>query len=118
LGPNWWLSFFSSLDLRSGYNQIRIASEVTYKTCFRTRYGAFEILVVPFGLAGAPPMFQSLINEVLRPYLDKFCLVYVDDILIYSRNEKDYLEHIRLVLENCESIASTQKLASANSFVL
>ena len=91
--------FFSSLDLRSGYNQIRIASEDTHKTFFRTRYGAYEFLVAPFGLAGAPPIFQSLMNEVLRPYLDKFCLVYLDDILIYSRGEKEHLEHIRLVLE-------------------
>jgi hypothetical protein len=55
--------------------------------------------VVPFSLAGAPPIFQSLINEVLRPYNDKFCLVYLDDILIYSRDEKEHLEHISLVLE-------------------
>jgi hypothetical protein len=75
---------FSSLDLRSGFNKIRIASEDTQKTCFRTRYGAYELLVVPFGLAGAPPIFQSLMNEVLRPYLDKFCLFYLEDLLIYK----------------------------------
>ena len=89
--------YFTSLDLRSGYNQIRIAKEDTEKTCFRTRYGAYEFLVVPFGLAGAPPIFQSLMNEVLRPYLDRFCLVYLDDILIYSRTREEHLEHIRLV---------------------
>jgi hypothetical protein len=61
--------------------------------------------VVPFGLAGAPSVFQSLMNEVLRPYVDKFWLVYLDDILIYSRDEKEYLEHIRLVLKHCECIA-------------
>jgi Reverse transcriptase (RNA-dependent DNA polymerase) len=91
---------FSTVDLRYWYNQIRIASEDTQKTCFRTWYGAYEFLMVPFGLAGAPPIFQSLMNEVLRPYLDNLCLVYLDDILIYSRDEKKHLDHIRLVLEN------------------
>jgi transposase InsO family protein len=90
--------YFSSLDLRSGYNQIRIAEDDTYKTCFRTRYGAYEFLVVPFGLAGAPPIFQSLMNEVLRPYLDKFCLVYLDDILVYSKTKNEHVEHLRIIL--------------------
>jgi Reverse transcriptase (RNA-dependent DNA polymerase) len=65
--------------------------------------------VAPFGLAGAPPIFQSLINEVLRPYLDNLCLIYLDDILSHSRDEKEHLEHIRLVLETCESITFMQK---------
>jgi Reverse transcriptase (RNA-dependent DNA polymerase) len=78
---------FSSLDLRSVYNQIRSASDDTHKTCFRTRYGACECLVIPFCLAGVPTIFQSLMNTVLRPYLDKFCLVYLNDILIYSLDD-------------------------------
>jgi hypothetical protein len=86
--------FFSSLYLRSGYNQIRIASGDTHKTFFRTRCGANEFLMVPFGLAGAPPNFQSLMDKVQRLYLDKFCLVYLDYILIYIRDKK---EHIRLL---------------------
>jgi Reverse transcriptase (RNA-dependent DNA polymerase) len=90
---------FSSFDLRSGYNQIRIAEEDTYKTCFRTRYGAYEVLVVPVGLVGAPPVFQSLINEVLRPYLDRYFLVYLDYILIYSRTKKEHVEHLRIILD-------------------
>jgi hypothetical protein len=89
--------YFCSLDLKSGYNQIRIAEEYTYKTCTRNRYGAYEFMVVPFGLAVAPPVFQSLINEVLRPYLDKFCLFYLDDILISSRTLKEHMEHLRMV---------------------
>jgi Reverse transcriptase (RNA-dependent DNA polymerase) len=91
--------YFSSLDLRSGYNQIRAAEEDVQKTCFRTRYGAFEFLVVPFGLSGAPPVFQALMNDVLRPFLDIFCLVYLDDILIYSRTEDEHISHLRAVLE-------------------
>jgi Reverse transcriptase (RNA-dependent DNA polymerase) len=89
--------YTTSLDLRSGHNRIRIAKEDTEKTCLRTRYGAFKFLVVPFGLAGAPQIFQSLMNDVLRPYLDRFCLVYLDDILIYSKTREEHLEHIRLV---------------------
>jgi hypothetical protein len=97
VGPSGGSHLFSSLDLRSGYNQIRIACEDTHKTCFRTRYGVYDFLVAPFGRAGAPPILQSLMNEVLRPYLDKFCLVYLDGLLIYSRDNEGHLEQIRLV---------------------
>ncbi len=89
---------FSKIDLQSGYHQVRIAAEDVEKTAFRTRYGLFQFLVLPFGLTNAPATFQHLMNSVLRPYLDKFVLVYLDDILIYSKNEAEHLRHIQTVL--------------------
>jgi hypothetical protein len=74
--------------MSSGYNQILVASEDPHRTCFYTRYGSYEVLVVLFGLAGAPPIFQSVINEILLTYSDKFCFVCLYYILIYSRDEK------------------------------
>ena len=70
-----------------------------WKTAFRTRYGHFEYLVMPFGLTNAPATFQSYINEVLRTYLDEFCVAYIDDILIYSRTLEEHIEHVRKILK-------------------
>nr|GEV98810.1 putative reverse transcriptase domain-containing protein [Tanacetum cinerariifolium] len=92
-------SVYSKIDLRSGYHLLRVWEEDILKTAFRTRYGQYEFQVMPFGLTNAPAVFMDLMNQVCKPYLDKFMIVFIEDILIYSKNKQEHEEHLKLILE-------------------
>jgi hypothetical protein len=90
---------FSKIDLRSGYHQLKIRMEDIPKTAFTSRYGLYEFTVMPFGLTNAPAYFMYLMNKVFMEYLDKFVVVFIDDILVFFRNEEEHEEHLRMVLQ-------------------
>src|SRR4051812_34154658 len=90
---------FTKIDLCSGYNQVQIHKDDIEKTAFCTRYGHYQYKVMPFGLTNAPATFQALVQDILQPLLDICVVVYIDNILVYSKNDTDHSQHIRQVFE-------------------
>jgi hypothetical protein len=103
--------YYTRLDMADAYNQLRVAAGDEFKTAFRTRYGHFEYLVMPFGLTNAPASFQSYANDCLREFLDVFCIVYLDDVLIYSRTLEEHIRHVKQVLSRLRQYGLTCKLS-------
>ena len=90
---------FSKIDLRSGYHQIRVKSKDISKIAFRTHYGHYEYLVIPFGVTNAPCVLMDYTNKIFRPYLDNFVVEFIDDILVYSKTREEHEKHLRIVLQ-------------------
>ncbi|GJR09372.1 putative reverse transcriptase domain-containing protein [Tanacetum coccineum] len=110
-------SVYSKIDLRSGYHQLRVRDEDIPKTAFRTRYGHYEFQVMPFGLTNAPAVFMDLMNRVCKPYLDKFVIVFIDDILIYSRNKEEHADHLGIILELLRKEELYAKFSKCNFWI-
>ncbi|GJR21438.1 putative reverse transcriptase domain-containing protein [Tanacetum coccineum] len=112
----WGAPFFSKIDLRSGYHQLRVHEDDIPKTAFRTRYGHFEFTVMPFGLTNAPAIFMDLMNRVCRPYLDKFVIVFIYDIIIYSKTQEDHVEHLRHVINGNKIYVDPSKIEAVKNW--
>jgi hypothetical protein len=106
---------FSKIDLRSGYHQIKIREEDIPKTAFSTRYGIYEYLVMSFGLTNVPAHFMYLMNSVFMEELDKFVVVFIDDILVFFKSKKEHEEHLRIVLQRLRDHQRMRSSASASS---
>ena len=104
-------SHFSKIDLRSGYHELKIRREDIPKTAFRTRYGHYEFLVLPFRLTNTPAAFMDLMNRLFKPYLDKFVVVFIDDILIYLKSHVEHGEHLKIVLQTLRTHQLYEKLS-------
>ena len=114
---------FSKIDLRLGYHQIRVKAEDISKTAFRTRYGHYEYYVMPFRVSNVPGVFMDYMNRICHPFLDSFMVVFIDDILVYSKSEEEHAEHLRIVLrvlkENqlCAKLSKCEFLLREVSFL-
>jgi hypothetical protein len=105
---------FSKIDLRLGYHQIKIRANDIPKTAFSTKYGLYEYLVMSFGLTNAPAYFMYLMNSVFMPELDNFVVVFIDDILVYSKNETEHAEHLHIVLQRLRDHRLYAKLSKCD----
>jgi len=109
---------FSKINLRYGYHHVCIKEEEIYKISFRTKYGHYEFVVVPFGLTNAPATIMCLMNNVLHPYLDKFIIMFINDIMVYSKNEKEHEKHLAAVLKLLREHQLYVKLRKCSFFQL
>jgi hypothetical protein len=110
------VKIFSKIDLRLGYHQVRIKDEYISKTAFRTRYGHYDFTVVSFGLSNAPVVFMCLKNGVFRDYLDKFVIVFLNDILVYSKSEEEHEQHLRMVFQGLREHQLYSKLSKCSFY--
>jgi hypothetical protein len=110
-------SMFSKIDLRSGYHQLRIRPSDIPKTAFITKYGLYEFTVMSFGLTNAPAFFMNLMNSVFMDYLDKFVVVFIDDILIYSQSEAEHVDHLKMVLQRLREHQLYAKLSKCEFWI-
>ena len=108
---------FSKIDLQSGYYLLRVKDVDVPKTAFRTRYGHYEFLVMSFGLTNAPTTFMDLMNRVFRPYVDQFVVVFIDDILVYSKDAQEHEQHLRIVLETLREKRLYAKLSKCDFWI-